>query len=152
MNPKLWGPHAWYFLYSIALNYPDEPTNEDIYNTKSFFENLGNILPCLDCRKNYRANLKSAPLDNHILGSRNTLVKWVLSIHNKVNIENGKGIATFDDIIKFINMPCSKYGTNEQSYPLNNKVTNQNSYTYIILMITFIISIIIVMTILKCSY
>ena len=28
MNPKIWGPHAWIFLHSITLNYPENPTPE----------------------------------------------------------------------------------------------------------------------------
>ena len=32
MEPKIWGEHAWIFLHTITLNYPEEPTFSDKYN------------------------------------------------------------------------------------------------------------------------
>ena len=32
MEPEIWGPHAWQFLHSITLSYPDNPTFEDKNN------------------------------------------------------------------------------------------------------------------------
>ena len=29
LNPKVWGPHAWFFLETVAMAYPIDPTNED---------------------------------------------------------------------------------------------------------------------------
>ena len=29
MEPKVWGSHAWIFLHTITLNYPDEPSKFD---------------------------------------------------------------------------------------------------------------------------
>ena len=30
MESEVWGPSAWTFLHTVTLNYPEEPTNEDI--------------------------------------------------------------------------------------------------------------------------
>ena len=59
MNPKIWGKHAWIFLHSITLAYPNCPTDEEKNNTKNFFISLENILPCYECRRNYKKHLKT---------------------------------------------------------------------------------------------
>ena len=37
MDPEVWGPHGWYFLHSITLAYPDNPTDDDKTYHKNFF-------------------------------------------------------------------------------------------------------------------
>ena len=36
MDPKIWGPSTWLFLHTITLNYPNNPTQQDIDNYKKF--------------------------------------------------------------------------------------------------------------------
>jgi len=38
MRADIWGPHAWIFLHSISLEYPDNPTNIDKNNMKNFID------------------------------------------------------------------------------------------------------------------
>ena len=47
MRPEIWGPHAWIFLHSVTLEYPDNPTDEDKQNMINFIDSLGNVLPCI---------------------------------------------------------------------------------------------------------
>ena len=37
MEPNIWGPHAWLFLHTITLNFPDNPTKEEKEKYKQFF-------------------------------------------------------------------------------------------------------------------
>ena len=57
MEPKIWGEHAWIFLHTITLNFPENPTFEDKHNYKTFFESLKYILPCPTCREHYKENI-----------------------------------------------------------------------------------------------
>jgi len=116
MNPELWGPHAWYLIYSIAFTYPSNPTAMDIHNTRNFFECLGKVLPCEACKVNYKKHLIKIPLCDKVLGSRNNLVSWVLSVHNEVNKENGKSKASINDIVKFI------VGETKESHTKTNSI------------------------------
>ena len=50
---------------------------------------MQHILPCEKCAMNYKENLVKLPIDNH-LENRDSLVKWVIDIHNLVNDELGK--------------------------------------------------------------
>ena len=38
MDAKVWGPHAWKFLHTITLNYPENPTDQNKADYKHFFE------------------------------------------------------------------------------------------------------------------
>ena len=44
MDPEIWGPKLWFVIHTIALNFPDEPTYNDIRNTEQFFETFNNNL------------------------------------------------------------------------------------------------------------
>ncbi len=99
MNPEIWGPGAWLFLHSITLAYPNNPTQLDKENYKTFFEILKNVIPCKKCSYNYSKNIKDNDISNH-LDSKVSLVKWLVNIHNQVNIENDKKTMEYEDVIK----------------------------------------------------
>lgn len=98
IKPSIWGPHGWKFLHYVSLGYPNNPTEEDKRNYKNFYTSLQHILPCAKCAHNYSHNLKQYPIDNH-LGSRDTLIRWVIDIHNKVNTETGKKEYTYEEAL-----------------------------------------------------
>lgn len=77
---KVWGPPAWFFLHMISLNYKPEKAKE----YKRFFTALRHVLPCGACRENYSKNLKSMPIDDKVLSSRNEFAYWLFLVHNKV--------------------------------------------------------------------
>jgi hypothetical protein len=124
-DPDLWGPGGWKFLHYITLSYPDKPTQNDKNNILTFFNSVGNVLPCEKCRNNYYNHLKKYPLDNNTVSSRYNLVNWLINVHNEVNIMNNKKTINFD---QFINIYFSK--------------TNKFSWDTLIIYI-FIISIIV---------
>jgi hypothetical protein len=98
IKPNIWGPHGWKFLHYVSLGYPSKPTEEDKRNYKNFYTSLQHILPCAKCASNYSHNLKKYPIDNH-LSSRDTLIRWVIDIHNKVNNETGKKEYTYEEAL-----------------------------------------------------
>ena len=81
-NPKIWGPKAWFFIETIILSYPNNPTLNDKTIFKNFFNSLANILPCEKCRYNYKNHIKSNPLNDDILCNKNNLIEWIVKIHN----------------------------------------------------------------------
>ncbi len=117
LSPSIWGPHAWFFLESICLSYPDDPTNEDINNYRNFFMSLGNILPCHKCRNNYNNHLNIYPITNEVLKNKNNLINWIINMHNLVRkLNNGKMI-TYDE---FVDYYISKY--DKSSFKLDSKI------------------------------
>jgi len=107
MDPEIWGPHGWYFLHSITLAYPDNPTEDDKIYHKNFFESLKNILPCDKCRNHYDQNLITYPIENH-LENKESLFKWLVDVHNRVNIDNGKREYNYDEVTKLYEIMYSK--------------------------------------------
>ena len=100
MNPDIWGPHAWIFLHSITLGYPECPSDSDKRSFKNFFYSLQGILPCKKCRNNYVQHIKKNPLTDHILCSKERVVRWLVEIHNEVNKINGKPTKTYEQFLK----------------------------------------------------
>jgi len=94
-NNKIWGPNAWLFLHTITFNYPEYPSEQDKVNFFTFFDSLKYVLPCDKCKKHYRENSKDLK-DN--LNSKDDLVKWLIDIHNDVNIKNNKPIWSYSDV------------------------------------------------------
>jgi hypothetical protein len=45
---------------------------------------LKDTLPCIYCRRSYAVFLKELPIENH-LRSRQSMMKWLYLIHDKVN-------------------------------------------------------------------
>lgn len=89
MNPDIWGPHAWIFLHTITLEYPLQPTQKDKENYLLFFKSLASVLPCGDCKVHYQEYITKNPLEK-ALECRDQIFKWLVDIHNMVNVSNGK--------------------------------------------------------------
>tara|TARA_Y100000389_G_scaffold196600_1_gene229791 strand:+ start:514 stop:984 length:471 start_codon:yes stop_codon:yes gene_type:complete len=137
MEPEIWGPPGWIFLHTITLNYPHKPTEYDKEHYKNFFLNLQNVLPCQYCTHNYKLHLKKYPIDK-FLDSKKSLVKWLIHIHNEVNIIFNKKTITYDEFIQIY----------KNIY--NTKTDTKKNYTkYIII---FIISVILLITIILFKF
>ena len=85
------GPHYWYMLHTMALNYPNDTTDFIKEKMKCFVEALPYLLPCKDCSEhakeflfNHRNDLQSA------LSSKESLFKFLWFFHNHVNDRLGK--------------------------------------------------------------
>lgn len=89
-KPHTWGPHIWKSMHAIAAGYPLEPTDLDKDVYRLHFENMPNVLPCVNCRDHFHQILRSHPLHDDILASRKSLSEWVLLLHNTVSRELGK--------------------------------------------------------------
>ena len=108
-GPDVWGPHGWKFIHYITLGYPNNPTENDKLNYKTFYTSLQHILPCAKCANNYSHNLIKYPIDNH-LGSRDTLIRWVIDIHNQVNNETNKKEYNYEEALDLYMKDYSNYG------------------------------------------
>ena len=85
LDPKIWGPHYWFVLHTIALNYPLNPT--DIIKKKyyDFILNLPLFIPINDISNKFSKFLDEFPVTPY-LDSRESFIKWIYFIHNKINI------------------------------------------------------------------
>lgn len=93
MNPLVWGPPFWFVMHTVSINYPLRPTYAQRRTHYDFFYNIRNILPCEMCRQHYRTLLKRFPIEP-FLDNRDSLISWVVLIHNQVNVQLGKPTMT----------------------------------------------------------
>ena len=119
LEPKVWGPHAWFFLESIAMGYPTNPTSTDIEKTKLFFSSLKYVIPCLKCRQNFDKHSRNNPLTDDVLSSNETFFKWIVDMHNLAK----KDKRTYNDTFQYY---MNKY---------NNKSTTKYTIYKIIIII-----------------
>lgn len=111
MKPDIWGNHAWNLLNCIVLEYENAPTQIDKDNMTNFFMALGKVLPCKKCQVNYSSHLLKYPLDNTALSSKSSLIKWLINIHNEVNISTGKKVLTHEEGLKCMLEKCEEQST-----------------------------------------
>ena len=137
MNPKIWGPHAWIFLHTITLNYPENPTPEQKKYYKDFFESLIHVIPCDKCRYNYSKKILKYPIN---VESRMKLVEWLLFIHNDVNKSNGEKEMSMSEFFKIYREMYSNNGKKEN---VSKKEYIEVRKEYINFAILFIILLII---------
>jgi hypothetical protein len=103
IGPDTWGPHGWKFIHFLALAYPNEPTDEQKKNYKTFFEALQPVLPCSLCANNYKRHItEELPITEAVLKDKESFVKWSIDMHNLVNKETGKLPLSYDDALNLI--------------------------------------------------
>jgi hypothetical protein len=107
---EVWGPALWRAIHFIALGYPSVPSEADAIAYRTFFENLGKVIPCEVCAGNYRRHFEELPIDGFLLGDRgnaygrvgedggvdvggHTLFDWTVQLHNIVDAELGKAVS-----------------------------------------------------------
>ena len=89
MMTKIWGPPMWTALHSITFGYPVSPTNDHKKYYKTFFESVGDILPCRYCRESYKEFITESgqnyELTDSVFDNRESLSRWLYNLHNRIN-------------------------------------------------------------------
>jgi hypothetical protein len=136
LNPEIWGSKGWFFIDSIILSYPNNPSKEIKNDFLNFLTLLKKMLPCENCRKHYDEFIKINPLTEKILESRENLIIWILNLHNNINKLNEKKIITLEEFSDYYNKKytdkCDKKCNTNINNNNNNiiKLTKCDSYLY----------------------
>ena len=94
LDPEIWGGKGWFFIESICLAYPTNPTEEEKKQYKIFFYTIPIVGPCNKCRQHFNKFINKYPLNDTILKSKENLILWILSAHNNIRkINNQKQIS-----------------------------------------------------------
>ena len=101
LNPEVWGPHYWFVLHTIALTYPDHPNDVTKKKYYDFLQNVPLFLPIKEIGNGFSKMLDKYPVTPY-LDSRESFIKWVHFIHNKINVALEKPELTMDEaMIKY---------------------------------------------------
>jgi hypothetical protein len=135
LNPKVWGPHGWFFIDSIVLSLPTKLNYEQKNIYKNFFTSLQDILPCEGCREHYKQNLIKYPLTDVILSKKENMIKWILNVHNNVRRDAKKIPISINQYFEYYN---KQYDDNYNK----NKISKDCNFKYYISIIIILILII----------
>lgn len=90
MLTSVWGPAMWHVLHTISFNYPVHPTSEHKIQYLHFVRSIGDVLPCIHCRNNFRKNLEDVRFGKSCFKDRKHFSRFVFDLHNQVNRMLGK--------------------------------------------------------------
>ena len=96
MDLKSWGNNGWKFLHACTFGYSEAPSEEERQGCVRFFNNLKYMLPCPKCRNHYENKLTTHPIEEACY-SREALTKWLVEMHNLVNISTNKTQMSYED-------------------------------------------------------
>jgi hypothetical protein len=86
-----WGPAIWIMIHFFAANIK----KEKLVYYNEFIKTLTYVIPCEECRKHLRQNLKMIPLNINNNTTNLTLFEWSCKIHNLVNSQLKKPTYNF---------------------------------------------------------
>jgi hypothetical protein len=88
-DPAVWGPHYWFFLHSVAESYPISPNQVTKRKYYDLIINFPLFIPDEQIGNKFSQFLDKYPVTPY-LDSRDSFVRWVHFIHNKINALSGK--------------------------------------------------------------
>jgi hypothetical protein len=132
-EPKIWGPHYWFVLHTIALNYPLHPNETSKKKYYDFIQNLPIFLPISNMGNLFSKLLDIYPVIPY-LDSRESLVKWMHFIHNKINLSLGIPEKSMRDSLE------EYYKLYEpKEITIKNNIMKKEKYIYIGLIIMLVV-------------
>lgn len=88
-DPHVWGPHYWFFLHSVSESYPKFPNAVTKRKYYDLLQNFPLFIPNQEIGNKFSEMLDKYPVTPY-LDNRDSFVRWVHFIHNKVNVTLGK--------------------------------------------------------------
>jgi len=135
LDPKIWGPKFWFFLHTISLTYPNYPNAITKKKYYEFIQNLPMFLPVEEISSKFSKLLDKYPIQPY-LDNKESFIKWVWFIHNKINEQLEKPIISLNDFyIKYYENYKSKNTKLIEYYKIRQKLI----YLTIIIFICFLI-------------
>ena len=84
LDPKILGPHYWFFLHTASLSYPITPNDTVKKKFYDFIHNFPLFIPDEKISASFSDLLEEYPVSPY-LDSKDSFVRWVHFIHNKIN-------------------------------------------------------------------
>jgi hypothetical protein len=88
-SPSVWGPHYWFFLYTVAQSYPLTPNQITKRKYYDLIINFPLFIPDEEIGNKFSKILDKYPVTPY-LDNRDSFIRWVHFIHNKINTVIGK--------------------------------------------------------------
>ena len=84
LDPKIWGPHYWFFIHTVAMTYPIRPNAVTKKKYYEFIQNLPLFIPVESISGEFSKLIDKYPVTPY-LDNKESLIRWAHFIHNKIN-------------------------------------------------------------------
>ena len=129
LDPKVWGPHYWFFLHTLAMTYPHHPNAVTKKKYYEFIQNLPLFLPVDEISSAFSKLIEKYPITPY-LDNRDSFVRWMHFIHNKINVALEKPQISLNEFfVKYYN----EYKPKDQKYSEYYKIQGKVLYVLIVL-------------------
>jgi FAD-linked sulfhydryl oxidase len=91
-----WGRPGWKFLHAVTFAYPSAPDLKTKLRYRRFFKTLKYVLPCPLCRAHYSKLVQGLTIGH--MKNAGTLSRWLVDVHNKINVKLGKKTVSYDEV------------------------------------------------------
>lgn len=131
-DSEIWGPHYWFFLHTVAESYPMYPNAVTKRKYYDLIQNMPIFIPDSEMGDKFSKMLDKYPVTPY-LDNRDSFVRWVHFIHNKININIGKTEISLPDALE-------KYRSEYVVKPIifAQKINMKRHYIHATLILTFL--------------
>jgi hypothetical protein len=113
LDPKIWGPHYWFFLHTITMSYPIHPNAVTKKKYYDFVQNIPLFIPVESMAGEFSKLLDKYPVQPY-LDNKESFIRWMWFIHNKINKKLEKPEISLNDFyVKYY----------EEYKPMNEKMS-----------------------------
>jgi len=121
LDPKIWGPHYWFFLHTVAMTYPHHPNAVTKKKYYEFIQNFPLFVPVEEISKELEKMIDLYPITPY-LDNRDSFVRWTHFIHNKINEKLEKPQISLNDFfVQYYNEYKSQNEKLAEYYKLREK-------------------------------
>jgi hypothetical protein len=122
LDPKIWGPHYWFFLHTVAMTYPHHPNAVTKKKYYEFIQNLPLFIPVEEISKEFEKIIDAYPITPY-LDNRDSFSRWVHFIHNKINEKLEKPPISLNEFfVQYYNQYKSQNEKLAEHYKLREKL------------------------------
>jgi hypothetical protein len=122
LDPKVWGPHYWFFLHTLAMTYPHHPNAVTKKKYYEFIQNLPLFLPVEEISSSFSKLIEIYPITPY-LDNRDSFVRWMYFIHNKINEKLEKPQITLNEFfVNYYNQYKSQDEKLSEFYKIREKL------------------------------
>jgi hypothetical protein len=122
LDPKIWGPHYWFFLHTVAMTYPHHPNAVTKKKYYEFIQNLPIFIPVEAISKEFEKFIDLYPITPY-LDNRDSFVRWMHFAHNKINEKLEKPQITLNEFfVQYYNEYKSQNEKLADFYKLKEKL------------------------------
>jgi hypothetical protein len=135
LDPAVWGPHYWFFLHTISICYPLRPNSITKKKYYEFIQNIPMFIPIESIATYFSKLLDEYPITPY-LDTRDSFIRWMWFIHNKVNQKLEKPKISLS---QFYELYYENYKPKDVKYKEFNKLKNKLIYLFVIVVFIFAI-------------